>query len=373
MRIATFNLENLFSRARALNQQDWKDGKSVLDEFNKLSQVLQKENYTAKDKLTILNSIETLGLTKDNESKFVILRRNRGHLLQRPRSGSPEVIANGRGDWVGWLELKREAVNEIATQMTAKVIQDVNADILGVVEAEDRIALKNFNDQLLKPLGANFSSIMLIDGNDQRGIDVGLMTKPGFTIESIVSHVDDMPDDKLNDNPIFSRDCPEYAVQVDGNTRVLILVNHFKSKGFGIPSESDARRKAQAQRVRDIYELRKSQGINMIAIVGDFNDTPDSDPLASLLSDGSDLRDIFEHPNFQSDGRPGTFGNGTASGKLDYLLLSPHLFDRVESGGVWRKGVWGGKNGDLFPHYPEMKKSIHAASDHAAVWADINL
>jgi len=49
------------------------------------------------------------------------------------------------------------------------------------------------------------------------------------------------------------------------------------------------------------------------------------------------------------------------------------LFDHVVAGGIWRKGVWGGKNGTLFPHYDEMKKPAQAASDHAAIWADISL
>jgi len=152
-----------------------------------------------------------------------------------------------------------------------------------------------------------------------------------------------------------------------------VLVNHFKSKGYGSQAASDARRKAQAQRVREIYELRRSQGIGLIAVVGDLNDTPDSDPLQPLLSAGSDLKDIFVHPQFHSDGRPGTYGNGTKSNKIDYLLLSPGLFQRVTAGGVWRKGVWGGKHGTLFPHYDEMHRAVHAASDHAAIWADIDL
>ena len=41
---------------------------------------------------------------------------------------------------------------------------------------------------------------------------------------------------------------------------------------------------------------------------------PPSDPLSPLLPDHSDLRDIFDHPSFVGDGRPGTYGNGTASG-----------------------------------------------------------
>jgi hypothetical protein len=45
----------------------------------------------------------------------------------------------------------------------------------------------------------------------------------------------------------------------------------------------------------------------------------------------------------------------------------------VTGGGIWRKGVWGGKHGTLFPHYDDMTKPVHAASDHAAIWADIAL
>jgi endonuclease/exonuclease/phosphatase family metal-dependent hydrolase len=210
---------------------------------------------------------------------------------------------------------------------------------------------------------------MLIDGNDDRGIDVGLMTRANFPVESMVSHVDDMD----TGNRIFSRDCPEFTIRINPATTIVLMINHLKSKGFGSTPASNAKRKLQAKRVRDIYDLRRAQGIDKIAIVGDFNDTPDSDPLQPLLANGSDLKDIFTHPQFQGDGRPGTFGSGNQSNKLDYILLSPALFNLVATGGILRKGVWGGTNGTLFPHYPEMTKSIHAASDHAAIWADLNL
>jgi hypothetical protein len=36
-------------------------------------------------------------------------------------------------------------------------------------------------------------------------------------------------------------------------------------------------------------------------------------------------------------------------------------------------GVWGGKNGTLFPHYPEITEAVEAASDHAAIWAEIDI
>jgi hypothetical protein len=78
-----------------------------------------------------------------------------------------------------------------------------------------------------------------------------------------------------------------------------------------------------------------------------------------------------EHPNFTADSRPGTFQNGTATQKIDYLLLSPELFQQVKGGGIFRMG--GGKNGTLFPHYATITQPIEAASDHAAIYADINL
>jgi len=367
MRIAAFNVENFFSRVRAMNGEDTDEGRVILNEYSKLNARIAKETYTAADKQAMVASLVALGLERSDESKWAILRQNHGHLVKRS-SADIAIIVEGRGDWIGWVDLKKETVNEVATQMTARVIHDIGADILAVVEAEDRTTLTRFNTQMLRAAGAQYSQIMLIDGNDERGIDVGLMTRPGHVIESIVSHVDDL----AGADRIFSRDCPEFRVRV-GDDVVLVLVNHLKSKGFGAPAESNARRKAQAQRIREIYEERRAEGNEFIVIVGDMNDTPDSDPLSPLLGDGSDLKDITEHPKFESDGRPGTYKNGTASNKIDYLLLSPALFKKVTGGKIFRKGVWGGKHGTVFPHYDEMTLEIHAASDHAAIYADIEM
>lgn len=368
MRLASFNVENLFSRVRALNQETWEEGQEILAAYSRLNTRLQKPVYTAADKEAILEDLDILGLKQSDESEFAFLRQNRKGFITRPQNEPPEIVATGRDAWVGWVELKKEAVNVVATRMTAQVIRDVNADVLAVIEAEDRIALVRFNQQLLKPVNAAYDCIMLIDGNDDRGIDVGLLTKSGINIGTITSHVDD----SVEGDRIFSRDCPEYTVKVNGQT-LLVVVNHLKSKGYGDPVAANARRKAQATRVCELYELRRSEGIELIAIVGDFNDTPDSDPLSPLLGTESDLRDISTHENFEADDRPGTYGNGTASNKIDYILLSPAMFAKVTGGKYWRLGVWGGKHGTLFPHYPEMLNAAHAASDHAAVMANINL
>ncbi|HEY7171318.1 MAG TPA: endonuclease/exonuclease/phosphatase family protein [Vicinamibacterales bacterium] len=369
MRLASFNLENLFDRAKALNLDSFAEGKVILDKFAKLNNLFENPQYSAADKKAILAGLKDLGVLKDdNGGKFVCLRQNRGKLLKRPTSGPVEVVAEGRGDWVGWLELTTEHVNEIATQNTARVLRDVNADVIATIEVDNRVAVQRFNSQSLPFVSAaSYPHVMVIDGNDERGIDVGLMSR--FPIGTMRSHVDDGD----NGSRIFSRDCAEYQVLLPGGDRLLLLVNHLKSKGFGTQQDSDARRLRQAQRVREIYDERRKSGLTHIAVVGDFNDFPTSAALAPLLGNGSNLRDVSTHPKFESDGRPGTFGNGTATEKIDYILLSPELFGKVKRAAVFRKGVWGGKNGTLFPHFPEMTKAIHAASDHAAIFADLSI
>jgi hypothetical protein len=276
MRLASFNLENLFDRAKALNLETWDQGKPTLDLFRKANVILNKTTYSAADKARILEYLDELGvLRKDDAGAFVLLRQNRGRLLKRPTNGPVQVVADGREDWVGWLELKVEAVDEVATQMTAQVVRDVDADVMGLVEVESRTAVLRFNDLLLPMVGtAPYAHAMVIDGNDERGIDVGIMTKRGFAIDLVRSHVDDT-DDACQ---VFSRDCPEYEVTTPSGGRLLVLVNHLKSKGYGVAAASNLRRKRQAQRVRDIYDARRAAGAEFVAIVGDMNDTPASRP-----------------------------------------------------------------------------------------------
>jgi endonuclease/exonuclease/phosphatase family metal-dependent hydrolase len=369
MKIASYNLENLFLRATALNGPTNEATRAVLDAHAKINAILNKAAYSAADKRRVIDLMKELGIDKkDDGGPFAILRQNRGHLVKRPRGGGLEIVADGRADWIGWVDLKREEVNEVATQNTARVIKELDADILGVIEAESRPALLRFSDNVLTAVGGDsYRHAMLIDGNDDRGIDVGIYVRSGYDIVSMASHVDD--EDDLG--KIFSRDCACYEIRTPQGERLHVLVNHFKSKGFGSFKESTEKRRRQAARVKAIYEDLRTAN-ERVVVLGDLNDTPDSDALAPLIAD-TDLEDISKHPAFENDGRPGTYGNGTAAGKIDYVLLSPALFDAVQRGGILRKGVWGGTNGTLFPHYPEITKAAEAASDHAAIWADLRL
>jgi endonuclease/exonuclease/phosphatase family metal-dependent hydrolase len=368
MRLATFNLENLFERPLIMNLPSNEEGRQVLKDYNELSDLIEKEEYSQGDKRSILNIMKRYkGLLQRRNSKYITLNEIRGHLLNTDRTA---VQVDGRNDWIGWFELKRAAIEETAIENTARVINVIDPDVLGMVEVEHRIAVNRFNDYVIPKVGGQkYGHTMVIDGNDDRGIDVGIMTRLTFDIKSIATHVDDT-DEK---GQIFSRDCAEYSVTTPSGNLLLVLVNHFKSQGYGSSKGNDSKRKRQAKRVREIYEERLGQGVEYIAIVGDLNKRSDHDSLEPLVRNGSSLIDVMEHPKFVSDGRPGTYQNGTANNKLDYILMSSKLSTKVQEGRIERRGVWGGANGTLFPHFPEIKKEIDAASDHAALWVDLNI
>lgn len=370
MRLATYNVENLFERAKVMNLPDWQDGRDALQAYAAFNAAIAAPVYGAAERRAMTAALETLGLGKTDESSIAVLRQNRGMKLRARRDGALEIIASGRGDWIGWVELKTEPVNARAIDNTGRIIGLLDADILAVVEAESRPSLVRFNAQVLPRVGAEpFASVMLVDGNDLRGIDVGLMTRTGYPIRNVASHVDDRgADGRL----LFSRDCADYAVALPGGGTLRVLVNHFKSQGYGGKAENDARRRAQAVRVREIYDGLLGEGLPYVAVLGDLNNPPGDGPLAPLLGNGGP-RDIQEHDAFRSDGRSGTWKNGTERNRLDYLLLSPELWARVQAGGIERRGVWGGTHGTLFPHLPEIGGEEEAASDHAALWAEIDL
>ena len=387
MKIAAFNVENLFDRPKVFNEGDPALTQATIKAVAELNSIFQEDEYTDAQKVRILELVEQLELNEREEGPLAFIRRIRGDLFRRPQDGDPEVVARGKADWVGWAELKTAPVDAIAVLNTGRVIRDVDAHILAVIEAEDRVSLNTFdqfvldrvNDEL--PEGerkAPYTGAMLIDGNDGRGIDVGLMTKEGYDIGDMRSHVNDVDD---TGQVIYSRDCPEYAVTTPTGERVWVLPNHFKSKFGGNDPASVAKREAQATRTAEIYRRLRESGQDNVVVLGDLNDTPESSALRPLLG-GTDLRDVSGHPNFEvgefnvpqgnNNKGIGTFGLGNDNQKIDYILLSPALFERVTSAGLWRKGAWPGSRPQRWEVYEQLTEEIHAASDHHAIWANLD-
>jgi endonuclease/exonuclease/phosphatase family metal-dependent hydrolase len=381
VRIAAFNVENLFVRPRALNTADWSEGSQALEAYKEVNAIMAKTTYSPTDKDQIRDLLVALDIYTVNDSgairrketqapRWAWLRKNRGTFDRQPNDSTQnvEIIAGGRTDWIGWVELAKESVNEIATRMTARVIKDVNADIIGIVEAEDRPSLVRFNKELL---GGRYRHIMLVDGNDERGIDVGIMTGNNFEIKSIKSNVD--TEDAVG--TVFSRDCPQYEILTPTGTTVHVLVNHFKSQSGG----GDQKRQRQAAEVRRIVDRLVVQGQHVV-VLGDLNEGPaavgsQAANLSELFDNNSPLVDCYTLQNFQVGNRPGTFDSCGLRNRFDYIMISQSLLPNFTGGGVFRDGLWGSRvtRPTDWSTYPEITKSSEQASDHGLVYVDLTI
>lgn len=373
MKLASFNLENLFRRPTFMNESS-QMSQQILKDYYDLSGLIEKEEFTVEDKDAIVRILRKYDGIIDNNNAFIKLNEIRGpRLLHKNAHGfSINWDIKGRKNWIGWFELNTAEVNVEAVKNTARVINAVGADVLGVVEVENRIAVNKFNEHVIPQVGGQkYDYTMVIDGNDDRGIDVGIMTKHGYEISSIATHIYDGAEEQKG--PIFMRDCAEYTIQTTSEKPLLILVNHFKSQG-GETDESDAMRIREARQVRKIYEQKLKEGKEYIAIIGDLNQDPDHFTLQPLIGEGSSLQDIMINEQFNDKyGLPWTHKRGDKGSKLDYILLSPKLQERVIKAGIERHGVWGIGKDEPYEKFPEIKSELDAASDHAALWVDLDI
>lgn len=362
IRIATFNAENLFRRPVVFGIEDAAKRRGVLDAFNRLIELLDHPEYTREDKTEILQILAAHGVDSDQATSTRAIAVNEprgGARLLKTEDGVVHVRAKGRPHWVGWAELVRDDLSLEGVRNTARVIAEVDADLLLTVEIEDRLTLHRFNEQVLGgQLGARpYPFNLLIDGNDSRGIDVGVLSRHPIT--SVRSHIFDTKEG----DPVFSRDCPEFEVDFGRGVHLWLLGNHFKSK-IGNPAVTLRQRKRQAERVAAMYRAALDRCARVV-VAGDLNDTLDSEPLAFLLTAG--LRDAMTHPSYTGD--PGTHGDGESPGdKLDYLMFSPELWDTVQAVDVERRGIF--TPGKCFD---TVTSKGNQASDHAALFADLAL
>jgi endonuclease/exonuclease/phosphatase family metal-dependent hydrolase len=381
VRVASFNVENLFARPNAFRSTDLSVAEPILRAYRDVNELIKKPVYSNADKNTIRDLLVTLDIYTVNTSgairrkdvihpKWAWLRKNRGTFDREPQNPteSVEIIASGRGDWIGWIELATEPTNEVGTRITARVVRDVDADIIGIVEAENRPSLVRFNEELLD---GRYGHVMLIDGNDERGIDVAIMTRAGFSIESICSNVDRVDDV----GTVFSRDCPQFEVLTPSGALIHVLVNHFKSQSGG----GGERRRRQAVAVRAIVDNLVGQGKHVV-VMGDLNEGPaaegtEAPNLSALFDNDSPLVACYSLPGFDVGNRPGTYDSCGLRNRLDYVFLSKSLKPSFTGGGLFRKGLWGDRvtRPTAWETYDEMTRSVEQASDHAAVFVELNI
>ncbi len=309
-------------------------------------------------------------------------------------------------------------------QLSALAIADTAADILCLQEVDSMEALKAFEyGYLFRMVGSGYRHKYLVEGNDSRGIDVGVMmrdeTHDGEKIEivDIRSHAaltyDDLelftpqlaatakPDDR-----IFKRDCLELELKIGGRPLALYVV-HLKSMSNGRDgvdgrSYSMPVREAETKAIRHIVEARFGKGETAdknFVICGDMNDYQERIDVIGERRQGyrfahsgklQSALDVFSADGFAENVmlRREPLDRWTlyhARGpeeqhlcQLDYLWLSPALARRnagktpdiIRSGQPFRTPFPPGQDVE---RYPRIGWDRPKASDHCPIVMELDL
>lgn len=278
-------------------------------------------------------------------------------------------IANRKG------ELVPDATTTIQRNNTALAIEEARPDILAVQEVEDVYSLRIFNEEFLSRY---FRQIVLVDGNDPRGIDVGFLVRDDFKGEILDfrTHVDDaLPEKKviretlsplgyIAKNAVFSRDCLEVDMKINGKV-VTFLINHFKAQDQNVQASADKRLR-QSKRVSELVNAAVSHGRHPV-VLGDLNvdATKVADGSLEPLLTNSHLTDPFTHHLPADEQWTHFYDSEKSVSRLDYTLVHKQL--TVQGVEVVRKGLSTKCKKYQGPRFSGIGPVHTEASDHCPV------
>jgi endonuclease/exonuclease/phosphatase family metal-dependent hydrolase len=240
----------------------------------------------------------------------------RGEIDTIPSSGSGGISLTFENDefrvrtFMGRLVRTKDLDDTIEIARRIRDVLDV--DVLAVQEVEHIEVLKNFNRDHLNGL---YPHIALVEGNDQRLIDVGVMSK--LPIGAITSFQTATHPDEPG-RRVFSRDLLKVEILNNRGDKLFNIYNtHLKSHfvPFGEDpvlgaAEADDRRQRQAETVSRIISAQERANSRFV-LVGDMNDPPDSAFLQPMLTiDGQPLVNALVNPTQTQPSKAETRGQG---------------------------------------------------------------
>ena len=255
----------------------------------------------------------------------------------------------------------------------AQKIKTMNLDILCVQEVEDIGILKKFNKDYLGE--DKYPYVVLIEGNDPRFIDVGLLSR--YPVGPITSWKEARDGD--NGKTVFSRDLQQVEILNSSRTKKLFTIfnTHLKSNFVSADADdpeaeqrkNNNRRAHQALKIADIIKSVTRPNSSFI-LLGDMNDTPNSFHLESFTKDDElsfsdalkDMTEIGEmnRTKYKPDNHFWTHRFSPGAGIYHYNLydqvwVSEALKNKLTNAFVLRRKKVGGDGSDHDPVWIELE------------------
>ncbi|MGB5663633.1 hypothetical protein [Eudoraea sp.] len=373
MKIATYNIQNLFHRNKELIKENRLQKQHFWNE--ELESLFTKGDKTEKNYVRMRELAVLLGFNKAPFEPYVSIKNLEGNLMVETSPLTSDNRASYYSDWNGWIKLATNPIRKAAILNKAKVINEINPDILFLQEVESRTSLIQFNSLFLKrEMQSPYTEIIHMEGNGSRGNGIGVLMKKGCRVTTMCSFANERD---LEDEPLFDKNVMQFRITTDDGYEFFVLCCQLMDESN--LEISDKKRKRQANKVGAIYKELQTNGHDNIIVLGNLNAPCYSSSLSSLLQD-TDLKDIVKHNSFEADldlgnhsgyFRMGGYRKGINIKQKDYLLLSSFLFQRVNDSGLNRKAVWPSKM-PKWPLYESVKNELDSASDHPLIWSNLS-
>ena len=179
-----------------------------------------------------------------------------------------------------------QAILDMKLDHMTEVISDLNVDILGLCEVENRKVLEMLNERYTEK---NYS-IIHYESPDLRGIDAALLYDADkFTV--------------LESYPIkipFGDEAPTrdilYVKGIFEDTDLHIFVNHWPSNYSGL-ERGVRRRSVVANILRKVLDkiLQEDENANII-LMGDLNEAPLAEAVQNVLKSTINIEEVAENP-----------------------------------------------------------------------------
>ena len=201
----------------------------------------------------------------------------------------------------------------------AQSIAELNADIVAFQEVENRFYLERFVNVFLAELGYDY--VVHFEGNDIRGIDVCLISRvPIGPVRSYRHLTFPGPNDSIRK---FNRDLLAVTIEPPGAEPLEVWVVHLKSNSGG-REFAEPVRMGEARQVRKLLDQQLSADPEArILVLGDFNDTWESETLKTIVGEGSMA--LWSTTSELSGELPDTFNRGEYQSMIDFILCSPAM------------------------------------------------
>lgn len=212
-------------------------------------------------------------------------------------------------------------------QRLAETFRKLDADVVALQEVENRGYLQRFVDLLIPDLG--YEHLVLFEGNDRRGIDVAVLSR--FPVGPVTSYRHLRFPDGNGKMMSFRRDLLQARIEPPGGVAFDLFVVHLKSKRDDDSGKSLAIRMGEARQIRKIFdELLARDPQARFVICGDFNDDRDSQPLKTIIGQGTGaltalLDDLSGEQRI-------TYNKEPYRSTKDYMLASPSMAKRYRPG-----------------------------------------